>query len=339
MYIKKLLISIIIIGWVSQSVFATNSFYYTPEGSVKERLREGIEYAQQRIDMCIHNFAALDINDDLEIARSKGVRVRVVILENGNNTAMGQLAELLIRKGFDTRVFNLQIIDDQVQDFILFDDRILVTGTYNWLAYQNRNICNDVLFYHERDRIRNFKSTFYRLFTEGVATPFLNYQKEWIAAKNPPASDTVSGTSEAKQIMQNNILNKEPTVVNEPAKTVPEVISQDFINISFEELDKQFGKESTLSRSEKNKLWKKYKGKYIRWNGVVSYKGMGRVDWNRIGVSRQRGKNAEVEILFDWRQFEKVMQIYVGSQIQYTGKLVSRSGLNAPYRLDDGNIE
>ena len=337
MYIKKLLISIIIIGWVSQSVFAANSFNYTPEESVKERLREGIEYARHCIDMCIHNFAALDVYNDLETARNKGVLVRVVILENGNDKTRGSLAEILIRKGFDVRVLNLPTGDNQVQDFVLFDDRVLVTGAYNWLAYKNRNICNDVLFHYDPDRIRTYKNLFYKLFTEGETTPFLNNQKEWVAAK--PDSDTVSGTSEGKQIMQNNILNKEPTVGKESAKSVPEVISQDFINISFEELDKQFGRESKLSRSEKNELWKKYKGKYVRWNGVVSYKGMGRVDWNRVGVSRQHNKNAEVEILFDWRRFEKVMQVYVGSQIQYTGKLVSRSGLNAPYRLDDGNIE
>lgn len=104
-------------------------------------------------------------------------------------------------------------------------------------------------------------------------------------------------------------------------------------------MDKQIGKESTLSRSERNKFWKKYKGKYVRWSGIVSYKGMGRVDWNRVGVSRQNSQNAEVEILFDWRMFEKVMSVQIGSMISYSGKLVSRPGINAPYRLDDGNIE
>ena len=63
------------------------------------------------------------------------------------------------------------------------------------------------------------------------------------------------------------------------------------------------------------------------------------MDWNRIGVSRQLGKDAEVEILFDWKLFEKVMNVRLGSTITYTGKLRSRPVYDAPYRLDDGDIE
>jgi hypothetical protein len=37
--------------------------------------------------------------------------------------------------------------------------------------------------------------------------------------------------------------------------------------------------------------------------------------------------------------FEKVMRIKEGNLITYTGELGSRPVLNAPYRLDDGDIE
>ena len=71
----------------------------------------------------------------------------------------------------------------------------------------------------------------------------------------------------------------------------------------------------------------------------MSYRGMGRVDWNRVGVNRQKSKDAEVEISFDWRMLEKVMRIKEGNPITYTGRLVSRPVINAPYRLGDGDIE
>jgi len=335
---KRLLI-VVVLGWVSSALYAENNAYYTPKGTVKERLREGIEYTQQCINICIHTFAALDIEKELEVARDRGIRVRIVILEHNNRNERGPLVETLIRRGFDVRILKAQIGDDQVQDFILLDDRIVVTGVYNWLAYRNRNICDNVLFHYDQDRIHAYKNTFYTLFTEGEATPFLNNQKEWVARNNPPVSATTSDTSDSRQITQDRIQDKEPRVAEKSSRPALEAVSKDFIDISFEELDKQLGKESTLSRSEKNELWKKYKGKYVRWYGVVSYKGMGRVDWNRIGVSRQYSKDAEVEILFDWRMFEKVMDVNVGKTITYTGKLVSRPGINAPYRLDDGIIE
>ncbi|MFN3531830.1 MAG: phospholipase D-like domain-containing protein [Candidatus Brocadia sp.] len=336
---KQLLI-VLMLGWFSNPLYAENNAYYTPKGTVNEQLKEGIDYTKQCINICIHNFAALDIVKDLEMARDKGIRIRIVILEQGINKNRGPLAETLLHRGFDVRVLKAKTGDDQIQDFILLDDRILVTGVYNWLAYQKRNICNDVLFHYDPERIRAYKNTFYALFTEAEAAPLLINWKEWVATNATLLSVTDYDTSDAGQATQDHIPDKEPMATGKSAKPPLETaIFKDFIDISFEELDKQFGKESTLSRSEKNELWKKYKGKYVRWHGIVSYKGMGRVDWNRIGISRQRSRDAEVEIRFDWRMFDKVMNVSVGSPITYTGKLVSRSGINAPYRLDDGNIE
>lgn len=334
MYIKKLLI-LIVFGFASNSIFAASSTCYTPDGTVKERLKDGIEYTRHCVDICIHDFAALEMAEYLAVARDRGVRVRVVILEHGNNKARGSLAEALIYKGFDVRVLNRRLGENPLQDFVVFDDRVLVTGAYNWLAYRNRNICNDVLFQYDSKKIQDYNNTFYRLFAEAEVVPSINNQKELVAPNNPPVSNMVSDIAGAKQTIQ----EKEQVAAIESPEPVTEVISRDFIDVSIEEMDKQFGRESSLSRSEKNELWKKYKGKYVRWQGVVAYKGMGRVDWNRVGVSRKSSKNAEVEILFDWRMFEKVMNVRIGRTITYTGKLVSRPGINSPYRLDDGDIE
>ncbi|MBI2556145.1 MAG: hypothetical protein HYW13_01755 [Planctomycetes bacterium] len=335
---NKLLI-MAILGCISSTIFAASNTYYAPDGTVRERLKEGIEYTQHCVDICIHDFAALEIVEYLDVARGRGVRVRVVILEHGNDKSRGSLAEKLIYNGFEVRVLKRQLGENPLQDFVVLDDRILVTGAYNWLAYRNRNICNDVIFQYDPERIRDYKNTFCQLFTEAEAIPSIHNQKELFSPNNRPVSDMVSAIAGSKQTVQSDTLDKEHMAAKESTGTVAEVIPKDFIHISIEEMNKKFGKESTLSRSEKNKLWKEYKGKYVRWQGVVAYKGMGRVDWNRVGVNRQGGKNAEVEILFDWRRFEAVMNIRLGSTITYTGKLVSRPGINAPYRLDDGDIE
>ncbi|GAN35191.1 MAG: hypothetical protein DYG83_05600 [Candidatus Brocadia sp. AMX2] len=342
---RLLIVVVVLLGWFSNplhSLYAESGAYHAPKGTVNEQLKEGIEYANRCINICIHTFAALDIIKDLEAARDKGIRVRIVILEYGTgaNNNRGPLVETLLHRKFDTRILKTHIGNDQIQDFILLDDRILVSGAYNWLAYRKRTICNDVLFHYDPEKIRAYKSIFYTLFTEGEAAPFLYNRNEWVATKDPLVPDIPSDTLNANQATQDHSPDKEPTATGKSSEPTPEAaIPKDFIEISFDALDKQLGKKSTFSRSEKNELWQKYKGKYVRWQGVVSYKGMGRVDWNRIGVSRQRSKNAEVEIRFDWRMFEKVMNVSVGSTITYTGKLVSRSGINAPYRLDDGNIE
>ncbi len=326
--------------YICSSLCVAGNISYTPAGTVRERLREGIEYARHRVDICIHDFAALEISEYLDGARERGVLVRVMMLEQDSNGAKGSLAEMLIDKGFDVRVLKTQLCGSQVQDFIVLDDRVLVTGVYNWMAYRNRNICGDVVFHHDSERILSYKDIFWRLYTDAEPIPSKISKKELVASAIPSAAHTTSAETTAKQPLQaHNIRDNGQPAAKEITKSKIEEIPREFMDISLEEMDKKFGGESSLSRAEKKDLWKKYKDKYVRWQGIIVYKGTGRVDWNRMGVSRQWGKNAEVEIIFDWRMFDKVMNVRVGNTITYTGKLVSRPGINSPYRLDDGDIE
>lgn len=205
---KRLLI-VVILAWFSNPLYAENNAYYTPKGTVNEQLKEVIDYTKQCINICIHNFAALDIVKDLEIARDRGLRVRIVILELGDTKNKGHLAETLLHRGFDIRVLKIRNGDDQIQDFILLDDRILVTGVYNWLAYQKRDICNNVIIHYNQERIHAYKHTFYALFTEAEAAPLLNNWKERVSANGPLLSATDSDTFDARQARGDHISDKE----------------------------------------------------------------------------------------------------------------------------------
>lgn len=313
-----------------------NSNYRFTEGTIEDRLREGIEYARYRVDLCIRDFAALEIAEYLGEARERGVQVRVTMIEQAGNDGKGSLAGKLINKGIEIRKLKTQLCGRPVHDFVLLDDRVLVTGVYNWMAYRNRSICNDVVFYYDSESALNYKDTFWRLFTDAEVIPPASSINELIAVMNAPVTEV---NASEKQTVQGNTQEKGQLATSESSVPFTEGIVKEYIDITFEEIEKQFGSESVLSRSEKKELWNSFKGKYVRWQGVVAYKGMGRVDWNRVGVNRRGGNSAEVEVLFDWRKFEAVMNIKVGSTITYTGKLVSRSGINAPYRLVDGDIE
>lgn len=341
---KKKFLIILILWCLPEFVYAANNLYYITQGVVEERLKEGIEYARYSIDMCIHDFAAVDIEKDLKAAKARGVKIRALVLESGTGNMMAPLSEALIRKGFDVRVLKVPHNGNLVRDFFILDNRIAITGVYNWLAYRNRAICNDVIFSHDTKSIHDYKNLFYRLFAEGEAVPLLAYQAKQGIKVTSPMPEGISTIPDKTQPDETQTVRDYPvdediSIPEKPTKPADEKF-EDFIDISFEELDKQFGKKSALTSSEKNKLWEKYKGKYVRWRGVVSYKGMGRVDWNRIGISqRNNNKDAEVEILLDWKKFDKVMDLRVRSTITYTGKLVSYPRLSAPYRLSDGDFE
>ena len=332
--VKNLLFAIVPI-LISCIICKAQDNYYIPDGTVKERLIEGIGRTQHCIDFCVHDFASLDVGKELLVAREKGVRVRIVVVENNSTTVKGLLAESLINKGFDVRVLRPWFNGNGMEDFIIFDERTLVTGAYNWLAYKNRNICNDVIIYYDTERICTYKNMFYRLFADGEAVPV----KELVATSTIPQYGTVTNIAEAEQAIKGNMPSGEESVASEILnETVPETISGEFIDLSFEEMTNKFGKGSTLSRSEKNNLWKKYKNKYVRWRGIIVHRGMGRVDWNRVGVSYKNGRNADAEIMFDWKMFDEVTSMRIGFTITFTGKLVSRPGLNSPCRIEDVNL-
>ena len=111
------------------------------------------------------------------------------------------------------------------------------------------------------------------------------------------------------------------------------------IKIPFEELDALFGKKNKMTESQKDKLWKKYKNKYIRWTGKVVSRGKGRVSGLRMGIKNSEGTGVDVELVFTDDKEHIVLATNKGDNITYTGKLITRCGYIMPYKLDDGNIE
>ena len=139
---------------------------------------------------------------------------------------------------------------------------------------------------------------------------------------------------------------KEPEIIMSESMA-PKVIERDdikitktsegFLEISFDELDEIFGIENRMTESQKDKLWGKYNGKYVRWTGQVVNRGLGKVSGLRMGITHKEG--TDIELCFNIEKKVDVLQAKVGDSIVYTGKLVNRRGYILPYLLEDGNIE
>ncbi len=111
----------------------------------------------------------------------------------------------------------------------------------------------------------------------------------------------------------------------------------EFINNSFDDLYNIFGKYSTLTSSQKEDSWYKHKGKYVRWQGIVTYKDVGENNRQRIGVRHNVGTN--VELIFDDDKKDIVRMISRGNSIAYTGRLSLLFNRNLLFKLEDANIE
>jgi hypothetical protein len=143
---------------------------------------------------------------------------------------------------------------------------------------------------------------------------------------------------------ENDVI-KEPEIILEgsmaPKVTKKEDIEIEtvdgLIKIPFEELDALFGRKNKMTESQKDKLWKEYKNRYIRWTGEVVSRGKGRVSGLRMGIKHTEG--TDVELVFTNDKERLVLGTKKGDKITYTGKLVTRHGYILPYKLEDGNIE
>ena len=155
-------------------------------------------------------------------------------------------------------------------------------------------------------------------------------------------SQSGSGTDD---ITEKEVI-KEPEISMAEAMT-PEVTKREdvevketidgLIKISFEELDALFGKKNRMTESQKDKLWREYQNKYIRWNGEVMSRGKGRVSGLRMGIKNSEG--TDVELVFADDKEDSVLGTNNGDKVTYTGKLSTRRGYILPYKLEDGNIE
>ena len=109
-----------------------------------------------------------------------------------------------------------------------------------------------------------------------------------------------------------------------------------FLHESFADIDNIFGSGSTLSSAEKDETWKKYEGKYVRWEGQIVYKNLNAVSGLRVKI-RQTDRG-DVEIRLSIIQKDKVLKFQDGESILYTGRLTKRGEITSPYILEDGDI-
>ncbi len=162
--------------------------------------------------------------------------------------------------------------------------------------------------------------------------------EEAIAASSPSGSDT-DETAENEVIKEPEIIMADamaPKVTKKEDIVIIETIDG-LIEVPFEKLDALFGRNNRMTESQKDKLWKEYKNKYIRWTGEVVSRGKGRVSGLRMAIKHTEG--TDVELVFTSDKEKLVLETKKGDKVTYTGKLSTRCGYILPYKLEDGNIE
>ena len=325
----------------SNTIYAKTEVLFSPKGSIKEAIIKNIISSKVTIDVTAFTFTAGDIAEALYQAKERGVIIRVVV-DQTQDAKCYPVLEFLKQEQFDLQFLKGNIGGSMNNAFAIFDDKLLVTGSYTWTEYSEKFNYENAIFIDEPDTVEKYKREFESLYDKSAMQGAS--RMEVVAATNKVKELAKQGSmgnmkekSDKNTTPEDNVLKFVARKDIEQLKTIEKPLKQ-FVSISFEDFDKKFGSESKLDKSEKMQLWKnEYEGKYISWTGRISFRGFAVYDWNKIGISH-KGSNIDVNLRFDYSKQRTVMKLKVGDIVTYTGRLVSLSSAFSSYRVEDADV-
>ncbi|MCR4290461.1 MAG: phospholipase D-like domain-containing protein [Candidatus Scalindua sp.] len=349
-------IGIVTVLFAPDTIYAETEVFFSPRGSIKDAIIKNIISSKDSIDVTAATFTAGDIAEALYQAKEHGVAIRVII-DQAHDVKLYPVIEFLKEEGFNLQFLKGNIGGSMNNTFAIFDDKLLVTGSYTWTEYAEKFNYENAIFIDEPDVVERYKREFESLYDKSVVQGAGRMQVVVTSnkVKEPAKQDSVSNAkekSEKNNTPKDNVIkfvsrkdiehlniseDKQVDKVGKRLKTIEEPFKQ-FVTISFDELDKKFGSESKLDKSEKRRLWKEeYEGKYVRWTGRISFRGFAVYDWNKVGISH-KGSSIDVNLRFGYSKQRKVMKLKVGDIVTYTGRLVSLSSSLSSYRVEDADV-
>jgi len=137
----------------------TKSFF-SPGTSCLDTINMNIGSATRKIDICVFTISDDRIRDKIVYAINKGVTVRI-ITDDDKTMDKGSDIAYLLNRGAKVKM------DDSPHHmhhkFALFDDEILLTGSYNWTRSASQFNQENILETNDPKAIDQYKKEFARL--------------------------------------------------------------------------------------------------------------------------------------------------------------------------------
>ncbi len=141
--------------------------YFSPIGGVRQRLVRAIDGSQSSIDVAVYNLTARELAEALRAAKIRGVRIRVLVdrerLEAGLSSIRGLRAS-----GIAVRSLGVPEQSLMHHKFAIFDDRLLVTGSYNWTNSAEHANYENLLVLDDPELVARFQQEFLRLWRKAT---------------------------------------------------------------------------------------------------------------------------------------------------------------------------
>ena len=157
-----LLLTIIFISQFSLFPLAKTEVYFSLSDNPQKEIIKNINQAQASINIAMYIFTDREIALPLVKAQERGVKVRLYLDKDQVDYQYSQ-SRFLVQRGIKTRISSNNYI--MHHKFAIIDNRILLTGSYNWTFSANNRNDENLMIIDDPEIIEIFQNQFINLWT------------------------------------------------------------------------------------------------------------------------------------------------------------------------------
>jgi DNA uptake protein ComE-like DNA-binding protein len=147
---------------ISISTLAKTEVYFSLYDNPQKEITKNINQAQAYINIAMYTFTDQEIALSLSNAQKRGVKIRVY-LDRSQIESTYSISRLLVQKGIKVRISTNNYI--MHNKFAIIDNRLLLTGSYNWTAAANNRNDENLMVIDDPEIIEIFQNQFVNLWT------------------------------------------------------------------------------------------------------------------------------------------------------------------------------
>jgi len=147
---------------ISISTLAKTEVYFSLSDNPQKEIIKNINQAQASINIAMYIFTDKEIALPLVKAQERGVKVRLYLDQDQIEYRYSQ-SRFLVQRGIKTRISSSNYI--MHNKFAIIDNRILLTGSYNWTFSANNRNDENLMVIDDPELIEIFQNQFINLWT------------------------------------------------------------------------------------------------------------------------------------------------------------------------------
>lgn len=139
--------------------------YFSPQGGIRDKIINVINLSKSNIDIAIFDFTSNEVAQALKNAKERGVNIRL-IMDSRQAKGPHSQYEYFKNNGFEVRLKKGKGQGIMHNKVCIFDNRLVMTGSYNISENAERFNYENVVFISDKNVIQKYQEMFEKLWNE-----------------------------------------------------------------------------------------------------------------------------------------------------------------------------